>query len=178
MLFVGLEVGILDPMKTIIFLTFFCFSSLSLAALTPTEKDKILFMIFENQSKKITTKDKTKCPKGATNWECTNVTAKNFLMNLLRVNLPQGFTQTTEVLCDAITPETQKQIEASESAQFWAVDFQREVKQSLKGQWVCRLEVLQADSQQWKLGLAFIMNRDKSRIVSRRFSAWRLVQNM
>ena len=135
-------------------------------------------MIFENQNKKITTKDKPKCPKGSSNWECTNVTAKNFLMNLLRVNLPQGFTQTTEVTCEPITPEMSKQIESSEVAQLWAVDFQREVKQSLKGQWVCRLEVLQADSQQQKLGLAFIMNRDKSRIVSRRFSAWRIVQNM
>jgi hypothetical protein len=173
-LFVGSEVGILGPMKTTIFVSFLCFSSLSLASLTPIEKDKILFMIFENQNKKITTKDKTKCAKGATNWECTNTTAKIFLMNLFRVNSPQGFTQTTEVTCDPITPESQKQLEYSELAQLWAVDFQREVKQSLKGQWVCKFEILQAHAQQLKLGLAFIMNRDKNRIVSRRFSAWRL----
>jgi hypothetical protein len=177
-LLVRRELGILVVMRIIILFSFLCSSLPCFAALTATEKDKILFMIFENQNKKIITKDKVKCPKGATNWECKNVTAKNFLMNLLRVNRPQGFTQSAEVTCESITPESYKKIEASEVAQLWALDFQREVKQSLKGQWVCRLEVVQTDSQQEKLGLAFIMNRDKSRIVSRRFSAWRLVQNI
>ncbi len=158
-----------------------CFSGSSVASLTPLEKDKILFMIYENQSKKITTKNKPKCGKSSTHWECLNPTAKNFLMNLLRLNLPQGFLQTTDVTCDLITQESQKQMDLDGVAQLWAVDFYREVKGSLKGQWVCKLEVLQVDSQQEKslqsrLGLAFVMNRDKSRIVSRRFSAWKLVQ--
>ncbi len=165
-------------MKAIIFTIACCLSTSSYAALTPTEKDKILFMIFENQNKKVITKEQPVCKKGSAEWACVNATAKNFLMNLLRVNQTQGFTQTTEVNCEPITAESLKKVDVDPTAQMWAVDFQREVKQSLKGQWVCKMEVLQADAQQWKLGLAFIMNRDKSRIVSRRFSAWRIVQNM
>jgi hypothetical protein len=165
-------------MKKLIFLATLCLSLPLSATLTPVEKDKILFMVFENQNKKIITREQPKCKKGSTEWACVNSTAKAFLMNLLRVNEPQGFTQTTEVVCEPITAESLKNLSSDPMAQFWSTDFQREVKQSLKGQWVCRLEVLQADSQNWKLGLAFIMNRDKSRIVSRKFSAWKVIQNM
>ncbi len=162
-------------MKHILFFLVLGITVPSAASLTPTEKDKILFMIFENQNKKVITKDAPKCPKGSLEWACVNTTVKSFIMNTFRVNGTQGFSQTTEIHCDLITLELQKNIGTDPATQFWSVDFQREVKQSLKGQWVCKLEVTQADSQQQRLGLAFVMNRDKNRIVSRKFLGWKSI---
>ncbi len=170
-------------------------SSLSFASpapLTEIEKDKILFMIFEDQNKKISHQAVKACKKlPKQTWECSNLTAKNFLMNLLRAKSAHSFQLKTEMECEAITPELQKGIESSQQAYYGPLEFRREVKQSLKGQWLCRLQAQQqlpggpeafddkaifspTTDGNYKLqsGLSFIMNRDKNRIVSRKFAAW------
>lgn len=161
-------------------------------ALSESEKDKILFMIFENQNKKISHESVKACKKmPKETWECSNLTAKNYLMNLFRTKSTHAFQLKTELECETITPELQKTIETSQQAYYGPLEFRREVKQSLKGQWLCRFQAQQqlpsgpetfddkalftpTTDGTYKLqsGLSFIMNRDKNRIVSRKFAAW------
>lgn len=159
-------------------------SSFGFADVTPLsakEKDKILFMIFENQNKKTVTNEKRNCKKlTEPSWACANQTARQFLMNLLRVNSTQGFSQSTEISCEAITADLQKNIEQNQREDFGPLEFRREIKQSLKDQWFCKLVVQQVEPSTTSsiVGLSFVMNREKSRIVSRRFAAWIKNQNI
>jgi hypothetical protein len=161
------------------------------SALLPTEIDKILFMIFENQNKKIIYEKKVVCKKPPQDWICGNQTAKQFLMNVYRTKSTNPFVLKTEIICQEITPDLQKNIENETEAYYGALEFRREVRQSLKGQWLCRFQaeqnlisgvenfddksqfLLGADgSAKNKIGFSFIMNRDKNRIVSRKFAGW------
>ncbi|MBY0385408.1 hypothetical protein K2X05_09635 [bacterium] len=145
------------------------------ASLSAKEKDKILFMIFENQNKKTVTKDTPNCKKVTEpNWACANQTGRQFLMNLLRINSAQGFSQSTEISCEAITLDLQKNIEQNQREDYGPLEFRREIKQSLKEQWLCKMSVQQMEPATGTtvVGLSFVMNREKSRIVSRRFAAW------
>lgn len=161
-------------------------------SLTAVEKDKILFMIFENQNKKISHEFNKSCKKAPKeDWECSNQQAKNYLMNLYRTKSAHAFNLKTDIECEAITPKLQKNIETQQQAYYGPLEFRREVKQSLKGQWLCRFHAQQHlpsgledfdDKSVFKpntdgttnlhTGLSFIMNRDKTRIVSRKFAAW------
>lgn len=162
------------------------------AELSPIEKDKILFMIFENQNKKVIFDKSVTCKKAAkNNWICANSTVKNFLMNVYRTKSKNAFVLKTDLFCDAITPELQKNIEGQSQPFYGSLDFRREIRQSLKGQWFCRFQAAQNltagaeemddkdvfttlsdGSVKAQVGISFIMNRDKNRIVSRKFAAW------
>jgi hypothetical protein len=162
------------------------------AELSPVEKDKILFMIFENQNKKVIFEKGINCKKEVkNNWICANSTVKNFLMNTFRAKSQHAFELKTDLFCDPITLEMQKNIEGQSQPFYGSLDFRREIRQSLKGQWLCRFQTAQnlmagtedmddknvftaqADgSAKALVGLSFIMNRDKNRIVSRKFAAW------
>lgn len=160
--------------------------------LSPVEKDKILFMIFENQGKKVIFEKNRTCKKtDKNNWSCTNGTVKNFLMNVYRTKSKNAFVLKTDLFCDPITPELQKNIENNPQSYYGSLEFRREIRQSLKGQWLCRFQAAQNltagpeeiddkelfttlpdGSVRAQVGMSFIMNRDKSRIVSRKFAAW------
>jgi hypothetical protein len=161
------------------------------AALLPTEKDKILFMIFENQNKKILFEKKISCKTNRNDWVCANQTVKQFLMNILRLKSTNAFLLKTEMDCLPVTPELQKNIETMKDVKHGSLEFRREIRQSLKGQWLCHFQVdqsLTAGAEDFddkeiyivgadgaaksKIGLSFIMNRDKNRIVSRKFAGW------
>ncbi len=162
------------------------------AELSLVEKDKILFMIFENQNKKVIFDKNLTCKKSAkNNWACSNTTVKNFLMNVYRAKSKNSFVLKTDLFCDPITPDLQKNIEGQKQSFYGSLDFRREIRQSLKGQWLCRFQATQSltagtediddkavfttrpdGSVAAQIGMSFIMNRDKSRIVSRKFAAW------
>lgn len=161
-------------------------------ALTDGEKDKVLFMIFENQNKKIVFDKKIICPKGVQpNWICQSPTIKQFLINTMRIQGQNPAQTTNNLYCEAVSTNLQKTVESQPRVILGALDFRREIRESLPGQWLCVLSVEQSLAQgveafedasvfkvnddgsaYRKVGISFLMNRDKSRIVSRRAAGW------
>ena len=185
-------------MKKIILLLI-VFKTFQLSAQTAPEKDKILFMIFENQNKKVSFENSKLCKKGdVSQWACQNTTVKSFLMNLMRIHAVQkNASAHNQITCEKITPELQKRVEGEVRVSLGSIEFRREIRQSLKDQWLCMLSAEQVLPQgvesfddaktfhvdeggiaRRTVGLSFIMNRDKNRIVSRKFAGWVSHQNM
>ena len=171
---------------------FFLSSFASAQNLTEIEKNKVLFMIFENQNKKIVFEKSKKCPKDTKqDWFCQTPTVKHFLMNTIRIQAQTPALVAQNLHCEKISPELQKTAESLPRLTLGALEFRREIRESLSNQWLCLFSVEQTlpsgvesfeDASVYrvredgaahrKVGISFLMNRDKSRIVSRRVAGW------
>ncbi len=149
-------------------------------------------MVFENQNKKVVFNKTTPCPKNAKReWSCQTPTIKNFLMNTMRIQAQSPALVAQSLQCEKISQDLQKTVESQPRVTLGPLEFRREIRESLRDQWLCMLSVEQTlasgvegfedtavfkvsddGSAYRKVGISFLMNRDKSRIVSRRAAGW------